>query len=228
MTEPWPSARATGVVYLLYFPTAMLASLLMRGIITPGDAAATASAMLAHESAYRAGIALDLIGYALYIATTVLFYRLFAPVNRTLSLLAGCFSFTGCTILIFATVFRVAPLVLLRSGPPELQAAGGVLLSLKLYGEAYMIAFVFFGLFEIVLGFLIYRAAFLPRILGAVMIPAGVGWLMFLYPPLGTRLFAVIVPLGALAEVALALWLVIKGVDVTSWRALAGATQNSG
>ena len=228
MTEPWPSARATGVVYLLYFTAAILATLPVRGIITPGDAAATASAMLARESAYRAGIALDLIGYAFYIATTVLFYRLFAPVNRTLSLLAGCFSFTGCTMLIFATVFRVAPLVLLRSGPPELQMAGGVLLSLKLFGEAYRIALVFFALFEIVLGFLIYRSAFLPRILGAVMILAGVAWLLFLYPPLAIALYAVIVPLGGLAEVALALWLVIKGVDVTRWRVLAEAPENSG
>lgn len=72
---PHPSARAIGVVYLSYFLTAFLGGFLAKGLVVPGDAAATANSILAHEALYRSGVAVSLIANATYIAVTALFYR---------------------------------------------------------------------------------------------------------------------------------------------------------
>jgi hypothetical protein len=94
-TSPRPRARITGVVYLLYFLTAVLAVFLIRRLVVSGDAAATANNILALERLFRLSVAVGLIGTALYIAVTVLFYGLFKTVNKTVSLLAAFCSLAG-------------------------------------------------------------------------------------------------------------------------------------
>src|SRR5271169_3119758 len=111
--SPHPRARITGVVYLLYFLTAVLAVFFIRGVVESGDAAATANNILAHERWFRLSVAVGLIATALYIAVTVLFYGLLKPVNKTVSLLAAFFSLVGCAIQAFGSLFQVAPLVVL-------------------------------------------------------------------------------------------------------------------
>jgi Domain of unknown function (DUF4386) len=93
-----PKARITGVVYLLYFLTAISSALFVKGLVVSGDAAATANNILAHEPSFRLGFAIGLIGTALYIALTVLLYDLFKPVNPRVSLLASSFSLVGCAM----------------------------------------------------------------------------------------------------------------------------------
>ena len=82
-----PNGRMIGFVYLLYFLTALLGGSLTNRVVIAADPAATAINILAHEATYRAGFALGLVGNVIYVALTVLFYRLFKPVNRTVSLL---------------------------------------------------------------------------------------------------------------------------------------------
>jgi hypothetical protein len=215
--SPHPSARVTGVVYLLYFVTAVLGELFLKGIVVDGDAAATATNILAHQSLFRLGLATGLIAAALYIAVTALFYGLFRPVNRSISLLAACFSLVGCAILAFSTLFQLAPLVLLGGSQylsvfkvEQLRALA--LLFLELNTQAGNICVVFFGVYCLLIGYLIFRSAFLPRILGALMAIAGLGWLTFLSPPLANHLSPYNLVLGFLAELSLMLWLLVKGV----------------
>src|SRR5512138_738352 len=87
-TSPRSRARITGAVYLLYFLTAFLGAFLMRGLVVSGDATATANNLLTHESSFRWGLGVGLIGTTSYIALTALFYSMFKPVNRDLSLIA--------------------------------------------------------------------------------------------------------------------------------------------
>lgn len=213
-------ARATGVVYLFYFVTAFAAIFLMKGIVVRDNAAVTANNILAHEALYRSGLAVGLIANAAYIALTALLYRLFEPVSRTISIVAAFFSLAGCTILIFAGLLQVAPLVMLTNSPmssafrPE-QLQGTALLSLKLYDEAFKVSLVLFAFFDLFLGYLIYASKFLPRTLGVLLIVAGVGWMTFVWPPLGAAASPVVMPFGALAEIVLMLWLLTKGVSVS-------------
>jgi hypothetical protein len=212
-----PKARTTGVVYLLYFLTVMSAQFVVKGIVVSGDAAATANNILAHESLFRLGFAINLI------ALTVLLYELFKPVNRTLALLATSVSIVGCAIQATSYVFYVTPFVLLGGGQylnvfrlDQLQALA--LMLLKLRSQAEQIDLVFFGFFDFFIGCLIMKSTFLPRILGVLMALAGLGWLIFLAPPLAARLSLFILPMGFIAELLLLLWLLVKGVNMQRWR----------
>jgi hypothetical protein len=149
-------------------------------------------------------------------------------VNRSLSLLAAFFSLVGCAILAFASLFQLAPLVVLGGGEylsvfkaEQLQALAS--LFLELYGQGVNICFVFFGVYCVLIGYLIFKSSFLPRILGVLMAFAGLGWLNFLFPPLANYLSSYILVLGFLAELALMLWLLVMGVDVQRWKEQARA-----
>ncbi|MGA9641243.1 MAG: DUF4386 domain-containing protein [Terriglobales bacterium] len=231
VAEAWPSpqARITSVVYLAYFLTVMSAQFLMKGLIVSTDAAATANNILAHESLFRMGFAINLIATALYIALTALFYNLFKPVNRLLALLAAFFSLVGCAVQALSYVVYLAPFILM-GGAPYLsafnlgQSQALVLMLLKLRSQAEQIDLVFFGFFDLLIGCLILKSTFLPRILGVLMALAGLGWLIFLFPPLANNLSRYILPLGFLAELFLMLWLLVKGVNVRRWQEQAGAS----
>ena len=225
--SPRPRARITGVVYLVYFLTAVLGEFFHRGLIVSGDAAATAN-ILAHQPLFRLGFATGLIATACYIAVTALFYDLFKPVNWSLSLLAAFFSLVGCAISAFASLFRLAPLVVLGGSQylsvfkmEQLQALA--LIFLELNTQAANIYLVFFGVYCLLIGYLIFRSAFLPRILGMLMGLAGLGWLTFLSPPLANHLSPYILVLGFLAELSLMLWLLVMGVNVQRWKEQASA-----
>jgi hypothetical protein len=209
-----PRARLTGVVYFFYFLTAVVG-----GIITP----ATATDILAHQELFRLGFAISLISTALYIAVTALFYNLFKPVNRILALLAAFFSLVGVAVQAFGSVFQLAPLVLL-GGSSYLsvfktnQLHGLAQLFLEFNTQTGYVGIVFFGLFDILIGYLIFRSTFLPRVLGALMVLAGLGWLIFLYPPLATNLRLYLYVPGFVSEFALMLWLLVRGVNVQRWK----------
>ena len=231
--SPRPRAGITGVVYLLYFLAAVFAEFFMRGLVVSGDAAATANNILAHQPLFRLGLATGLISTACYVAVTALFYGLFKPVNRSLSLLAAFFSLVGCAILAFASLFRIGPLVVLGGGQylsafkvEQLRALA--FLFLELYGQAVNICFVFFGVYCLLIGYLIFKSAFLPRILGVLMAFAGLGWLTFLSAPLANYLSPYIQVLGVFAEGSLMLWLLVMAVNVAKWEEKASVWRVSG
>jgi hypothetical protein len=176
-TQRHRGQRITGVVYLLYFLTEVSAQVLVgRGRLVVFDA-------------------VNLIAYAFYVAVTLLFYFLFRPVNRNLSLLAAIFGLVGCANDVLG-LFNLAP---------------------------YKISsLAFFGPYCLLIGYLIFRSTFLPRFLGVLMALAGVGWLLFL-SPLASPLSTYLTILGFLAEASLMLWLMVKGVNIPRWKKQAGA-----
>ena len=223
--SPRPRARITGVVYAVYFLTAVLGEFFLRGLVVFGNAAvaATANNLLAHQPLFRLGLATGLIATACYIAVTALFYDLFKPVNRSLSLLAAFFSLVGCAISAFASLFQLAPFVVLGGSQylgvfkmEQLRALA--LMFLELNTQAANIDLVFFGVYCLLIGYLIFTSAFLPRILGVSMAFAGLGWLAFVSPPLANYLSPYILVLGFLAELSLMLWLLVMGVNVQRWK----------
>jgi len=181
-------------LYLLTFLTGGFALIAGSGLVVSGDAAATATHILAHESSFWLGFAADLLVTACYIVVTALFYELFKPVNRTLSLLAAFFSLVGCAIGAASGLFRLAPLTVLGGAPylsvfkaDQLQALA--FMFLKLHAQASNISLVFFGFYCLLIGYLAFRSTFLPRILGVLMAVGGLGWLTFLSPPLAKSLY---------------------------------------
>lgn len=221
-------ARIIGGIYFLMFLTSIISNRLLDGVVFPNNAAATAHQILTHETLFRLGIATDLVDTGVYVALVALFYNLFRPVNPWVSLVAAFFGLAGCVIQAGGNVFDHFSLVLLRGGPGGLPINAGelpvlALLFLKLDDQAVNVALAFFAVYCLLIGYLILMSTFLPRILGALMVLAGVGWLTFLYEPLGDFLSPYVQLLGIVAEASLMLWLLVMGVRVERWKEQAGA-----
>ena len=228
---PSPIPRTIAAVYLTYFLTAVLSAFLIKGIAVPDNAAATASSILAHGATYRTGIGVDIVGNATYIILTALLYRLLGPVNWTVSLMAAFVSLAGCATQLFGNVFRLSALAIVSSPPigaafSSDQYYSLALLMLSLHAHTFSISLVLFGLYDILIGYLIFRSQFLPRFMGMLLICAGIGWLAFLWPPLAKTVAPYVLPFGFLAELALMLWLFVRGVDVAAWKKRAISTSN--
>jgi hypothetical protein len=216
----WP--RMAGALYLITIILGVFAEVFVRGaLVVRDDAAATATNILAHEPLYRFGLAADLVMIACYIAVTLLFYGLFEPVGRNLSLLAASFSLVGLAVLAVNSLNHLAPLVFLGNahylrGFETTQLQALALMSLKMHARGYSIAGVFFGIYCLMIGRLVFRSGFLPRILGGLMGIGGLSYLIdsfasFLLPTLAARLPELTV-LGGIAELSLCLWLMVMGV----------------
>jgi hypothetical protein len=128
----------------------------------------------------------------LYAVVTLFLYRLFRRVNTLMAVVATLFSLVGCTVDVLVQVGR---------------------------GPAHVSPLLFFGPFCVLLGVLIVRSCLVPRVLGWLTALAGAAWLAYLIPVVALHAKAFIFPLGFLAEFALMLWLLLKGVDEERWRA---------
>jgi Domain of unknown function (DUF4386) len=229
--SPRFTARMAGLLYLLSIVAGGVAVLLVGGaLVVDGDAAATASNIVAHETLFRLSVASFLIGVACYVAVTALLYSLLQPVNRTLSLLAAFFSLVGCALWAVGSLFQLAALAILRDGGsssvfPVEQAQALALTFLNLYGQALSVGIVFFGFYCLLIGYLIFRSTFLPRVVGALLALTGVGYLTYLYPPLQQALTAYLPVSNLLGEGALTVWLLVVGVNAPRWKERARAAE---
>lgn len=229
--SPRFQARMAGVIAWIT-ATSGFAAIIRGKLIVYSDAAATAHNILTHEMLFRLAFVGDIIAI-LYVAYTFVLYKLFRPVNRNLSLLAALFSLVGCAIATLNCLFQIAPLAVL-DGPAQsltaftaeqLQALA--LLFLQLHALGSTISMVLFGAYNLLIGYLIFRSTFLPRILGVLLAISGLCYQIncfanFLFPKFAAHLVPYILIPG-LAELLLALWLLVMGVNPQRWNEQASA-----
>ncbi len=227
-------ARVAGFLYLVVIVTALYAEAIVRGnLIVPGDPAGTARAILAAETVYRLGFVADLLNFASYIGVVLIFQRLFAPAGRTLSLVAAGFGMTGIVTGAANMLNQYAPLFLLKGAPylavfTAAQLQSWAYIFVRLHSFGYLISMVFFGAYCVLLGSLILRANFVPRVLGVLLAVAGTGYLVnsfgiFLNVDAVIAYNIFLLLPGFVAELSLTLWLIVMGVDEDKWRAQAAA-----
>jgi hypothetical protein len=218
------TARLAGFLYVLHIPLAAFGFLYVPStLIVPGDAAATASNIVASEGLFRSSIVSWLLGQAIFIVLPLVLYKVLKPVNKTYALLMVIFIEIAIPIAFINEVNRLAVLVLLNGADyvkafPANQLQAQVMFFLDLHAQGIGVAQVFWGLWLFPLGYLIFKSGFLPRILGIVVIIGGFGLLIdsaifFLFPDTDVRVSTV----TGLAEIPLGLWLLIKGVNVEQW-----------
>jgi hypothetical protein len=235
MTEPITQAsprfkaRIAGLFELLEALTSGFGQVIVPGmLIVSGNAAATAANMLAHGLLFRFSVLAALIGVACHIAWLFLFYELFKPVNRSLSLLAAFVGLVAIAIQACSSLFQLAPLIILEGGQSfsafnvdQLQAL--TLMFLRFSARAFNTYLAFFGVWCVLIGYLILRSSFMPRLLGVLEAFSGLCWLTFLWPPLAHYLSPYNQVLAAPGELALMLWLLVMGVNSQRWREQASA-----
>ena len=218
------TARVAGVLYLVVIVCAGFAEGYVRtGLVVPGDTAATADNIASSAWLYRVGFASDLVAFLCDVAISVLLYVLFRPVSKTLSLLAAAFRLIAHPAIASVNLlnhFMALLLVQDGSAVAGLDAEQGQALATlftEAHGIGYLIGGAFFGVHLLLLGYLIYRATYFPRLLGILLALAAVGYLVesfgtFLFPRYEAVYVWIVAVPAAVAEVSLALWLVVKGI----------------
>jgi hypothetical protein len=229
-------ARIGGILALISvvaggFGEAFVPSLL----IVPADATATASNIIASNGLFRLGFASYLIEGLCDVTLTLVLYALLRPVHRDLALLAVFFRLVGTAGFAVAELFYFAasPIVggaeyLKTFSPDQLDTLA--LLWLKMSGYGGGLFMMFYGAGSVLLGYLIYRSGYLPRVLGVLLAISGVGFITRTFVGVLAPAYAspILLMPAALAGLALTLWLLLRGVDLPKWRETAASAAERG
>lgn len=211
-------ARIGGVLYLAIIAIGAFGEVVVRGrVIVPGDAAATAANLRSMEWLWRLGVAGEVVLLSSALALALILYVLLRPVSRHLAMLAVFFNLIAIAIEGMATVALAAAL---------LPAAGDgtAMLLIRSHSLGFGIGLVFFGVECVILGTLIARSGYIPRWVGMLMLIGGGGYVinsfaLILSPPLSRWIFPAILFPALIAELSLAVWLLVKGVRAEKWDA---------
>ena len=189
----------------------------LESFIVPGDAAETANNIIVNEGLFRTGIYSLIIVAILDLVVAWALYVLLKPINKSLSLLVAWFRLVYAAILGIALHNLFSVLLLLGDADylkvfeiDQLHAQ--VMLSLSAFSDGWDIGVVFFGLHLALLGYLVFKSGYIPRILGALLVIAGLGYLIdsfviFLLPnsKVAIAMFTFI------GELLFMFWLLLKG-----------------
>ena len=219
--RPVRYARIGGALYLVIIVAGIVGPLLTRDrLIVPDDAVATADNIAGSPELWRLGIAVDVVMQLCDVPVMLILFLLLSPVNRNVALLALLFNIVQTATLVANQLTLVAA-QLLSVGQPALTDAA---IEAYSYGEA--LGLVFFGFTLLAEGYLIRHSGYLPRILGLLVQIAGVSYivnslLLLVDPDLANIAF--LIP-SFVAELSLALWLLIKGVNAFKWEQRVSST----
>lgn len=218
-------ARIAGALYWMVIAGGLFAGAVQGFLTVPGDPAATAQAIAAHEALWRWGIGVHLVYLAFpAIIMDVLLYRIFKPVEPTVALLALASALTSGAVEGAALLQLYVPLAagqahapLIALGEGERQALA--YLAIRLYETGSGFALVFFSGFCAATGALILRSRLLPRVIGVMMLLAGICYLVsslatVVAPALAGLLLPWILLPCFVGEASLATWLLVKGIDI--------------
>jgi hypothetical protein len=219
------AARVAGALYLLailvgpfsliYIPTVLFVT---------GDATATAHNILTHEMLFRLGILGDLLAGISILFLTLALYQLLKGVDRGYAVLMVILGGLMVTPIFFLNALNWVAALLLVHGADFLaaftqaQRYALAMLFIRLHSQGNVVNEVFWGLWLFPFGALVVRSRFLPRLLGIWLIVGGLGYLALslaglLFPQYEDIVFTVVQP-AFLGEVAIMLWLLIKGAKV--------------
>ena len=219
--SPRKTARMAGLFYLIFILTTVLATSIRDRFIVSGDAAATANNIMASQGLFRVGFVTELVSAVFFFSAAWALYVLLKPVNKNLALLFLLLNLGGVAVECLNALNLFAALQFLSGAnylsvfqTGQLQAMA--MSSLDLYTNGFLIAQIFFSVWLLPLGYLVYKSRSLPRLLGLLLILdffGNMSWFLqgFLLPDYKILAY----PGNAIsfiAEIALTAWLLIMAV----------------
>jgi len=226
--SPQAYARIAGVLYLITIIVGGMDEGIIRSrLIVPGDVIATTHNIMASKGLFRMSIVGDLIMHVCDIPSIVIFYILLKPVSKNLSLLAAFFNLAQTAILGLNKIYLLMTLSFLGNedylkafDPHQREALA--YLSLQSHESGFGIGLLFFGFTCLVVGYLMFKSGYFPKIIGVMQIIAGLAYLtnsfaQILSPPFAAQLFPAILVPAFIGELSTCLWLLVKGVNVQKW-----------
>jgi Domain of unknown function (DUF4386) len=218
------TARMAGFLYLVLAVLSAFGLVYVPSmLIVPGDTATTANNIVTSESLFRLGFISNLIAFTVNVFVALLLYKLLKPVNKSMASLMVILILVGLGIAMLNEVNQFVALLLLSGNyltaftAEQLQALAS--LFLDIYQQGFSVAHIFWGLWLFPLGYLVFKSGFLPKVIGVLLIIAGVGYLVdftlfFLFPDITVT----VSNFTFVGEVFLILWLLIMGVNVEQWK----------
>lgn len=232
--SPERLARVAGALYLFVIVVGLFGEMFVRGrLIVWSDPTATAERILASESLWRFSVAAELLYLLFAVVLAAIFFVLLRPAGRDLALLAVLFNVVAIAIEAVGRLQLIVALAVLRGAeslaafePGQVHALA--FLFVRAHGRGFSVSLLFFGGFCLVVGTLISRSGYLPKLIGVLIQIAGLGYLLdgfalILSPAFHSMIFPFSLLPAFVAESSLALWLLVKGVDVARFEARAGA-----
>ncbi|PYU03199.1 MAG: DUF4386 domain-containing protein [Acidobacteria bacterium] len=216
--------RVAGFLYLLLLAAPLRLVYIPSKLIVTGNATATANNIAAHELLFRFGIVADLFTGVMALFLTLALYRLLKGVDQGLAVLMVILGSLMVTPIYFLNTLNDAAALLLVRGADFLsvfekpQRDALAMLFLRLQHHGVRVNEIFWGLWLIPFGILVFRSRFLPRILGVWLILNSLPYLAtsvtgLLSPQYEATVWNIGFPL-TLGELAIMLWLLIKGAKV--------------
>jgi hypothetical protein len=218
------AARIAGAIYLSMVFTAPFSLIYVPSkLIVRGNAAATAENILAHETMFRLSIFGELVGHVIFICLGIALYRLLSNVNKTWAMLMVAFVSVSAAVGFLNALNNIAALILFRGGDfltvfdkPQRDALA--MLFLRLHSQGQFIDEIFWGVWLFPFGLLVFRSGFLPRFLGVWLMVACFAWIALsitaLFFPLHYETAFRYLQPAFFAEMAMMLWLLIRGANV--------------
>ncbi len=218
------TARLAGFLWLLMFIFGPIAQIIRGKIFVVDDMVGTANNIMENEFLFRIGFASDLIMMISFVLLPLALYKLLSTVNKNLAMIMVIFVVLGTSINMINLLNEFTSLYLLSNAEylnvfSEVQLQAKAMLSYDLYLHGYEIANIFFALWLVPLGLLVYKSDFLPKALGILLIVGGFGLLInvfvyFLFPGYPTINIILLIP-HSLGEAIILLWLLIKGINTS-------------
>jgi hypothetical protein len=210
------AALTAGIAYLL-MPVTIAEFYINPKLLVAGNIEQTAQNIAAHGGLFGAAILCYLITLVLDVVIAWALYILLIPVNRGLSLLTAWFRLVY-TVVALVSLLNLTTVHRLLHGPAYLAAFGSgplhaqVLLLLDSYRSEWSFSLIVFGIHLVLVGYLIYRSGYIPKVLGALVLLDGLFWIVnplhpYLYPNTSVGFLFPI----TFVELLLPLWLVIRG-----------------
>jgi len=224
MNSTKKQARVAGLLYLLASIIGFFCLAYVPGkLIVSGDATATANRIRASETLLRLGIASELIAFTIFIFVVLALYRLFKAVSEKHAVAMATLLLISIPISLLNLLNEIAALVLV-SGASFLSAfEKGQLdalayMFLRLHGQGFIVAQVFWGLWLFPFGILVIRSGFIPRFLGYLLFIAASGYLASSFTSLLLPSYRHLVDQFAMVleagELPIIFWLLIWGAKV--------------
>lgn len=219
-------ARIAGFCYLIVIATGLFSEVFVRQTLrVSNDALTTADNIQTNEMLFRWGFVADLINFVVGLPTILIIYYLFKRTNKLLLQLAVAFVIIQTAIIAVNLLNQISPLLLLsndtylKTFQPD-QLATLSLLSLNIQAQGYAIGLVFFGFYCLIVGYVLYKSKYLPKLFGVLYAVTGLCYLvnsftMLLSKGFENPLFIYLAIPIFIGELSLCLWLLIKGIDTS-------------
>jgi len=224
-------ARLAGLLYLIVAVGGAFAESVRSSVRVAGDAAATAANIVQHATLYRIGFATDLLDFTCFLGVGLVLYFILRPVNGPIAIAMLTINAVSVAMQALNMVNQLAALLVATdpgytAGMTPAAAQGLVLLFADLQHQGYVIAQIFFGLYLLPLGYLVYRAGFFPKAIGVFLMVGAGGYVLgvvanFIAPASSLPVYPALI--GGLAELLFLLWLLVIGAENSPKNLMKGA-----